>query len=479
MFFIDHRLQFFRPLTSKYREQIIECLRLLYQRLYSADADYGHALNRDQIIEIFAEALVRAPQLESGQGDDEQRFRNNREQASWTLNQLLDNGWIERQVDPATLHTSYPFSRMGRLFTQPLVEAKQARVRTRHRNTRNTLNALEAFASRGEVHDLLDAMEYSERIIADFTDIISELEERKRELVREVESQQLVAEATEQFFDFMEKRFMPDVSVRLSADSVEKHRDQLSKVVSRIRRKDTAFKKAAEAKLRELVPELVQGPRSVLWYVLDTIELRMQRAAEVMLPALRHALHGFTKRADIIIRQLSYLHSQHDSSVVEVCQQLAQLPAEQQNQRLAAAAANMAAFGLGLVDPAQIKLQQRRRAPQVQTAVAEAGELDQGAHCELLVQQLLDQAFIVNDQLLYDSISRKLVAGEPLSSAELSIETASDLLAAAHVVELGAINQRSSQHRFLVQPTGRQLSNDYYQSFDEFTITLVTDNHDQ
>jgi hypothetical protein len=227
------------------------------------------------------------------------------------------------------------------------------------------------------------------------------------------------------------------------------------------------------------VPELVQGPRSVLWYVLDTIELRMQRAAEVMLPALRHALHGFTKRADIIIRQLSYLHSQHDSSVVEVCQQLAQLPAEQQNQRLAAAAANMAAFGLGLVDPAQIKLQQRRRAPQVQTAVAEAGELDQGAHCELLVQQLLDQAFIVNDQLLYDSISRKLVAGEPLSSAELSIETASDLLAAAHVVELGAINQRSSQHRFLVQPTGRQLSNDYYQSFDEFTITLVTDNHDQ
>src|SRR5690606_6474942 len=75
--------------------------------------------------------------------------------------------------------------------------------------------------------DLLDAYEYSERIISDFTDVISELEERKRQLVREVEARQLVQQASEEFFDFMEKVFKPDLEVRLSADSVEKYRDRL------------------------------------------------------------------------------------------------------------------------------------------------------------------------------------------------------------------------------------------------------------
>ena len=60
MFFVDERLQYFKPLTSKYREQVIECLRLLYLRLYSADADYGHSLNREQLLEISGCLVFRA-----------------------------------------------------------------------------------------------------------------------------------------------------------------------------------------------------------------------------------------------------------------------------------------------------------------------------------------------------------------------------------------------------------------------------------
>jgi len=65
MFFSEQRQQFFKPLTSKYREQVVECLRLLYERLYSANADYGESLRRNQLIEIFEEALARAPVLEA------------------------------------------------------------------------------------------------------------------------------------------------------------------------------------------------------------------------------------------------------------------------------------------------------------------------------------------------------------------------------------------------------------------------------
>ena len=137
MFFSDERLQFFRPLTSKYREQIVECLRLLHGRLYSASADYGESLRREQVLDIFSEALQRAPLLD-GDEEDQGRFKSSREQAGWIRNTLVDHGWLERQVDQVTFQSTYPFSRLGRLFTQSLSEAIAHSVRTRHRNTRNT-----------------------------------------------------------------------------------------------------------------------------------------------------------------------------------------------------------------------------------------------------------------------------------------------------------------------------------------------------
>jgi hypothetical protein len=64
MFFVDSRAQFFKPLTTKYRAQVAECLCLMHQRLYGAAAEYGQALNRDQVLDIFEEALARSPVLE-------------------------------------------------------------------------------------------------------------------------------------------------------------------------------------------------------------------------------------------------------------------------------------------------------------------------------------------------------------------------------------------------------------------------------
>lgn len=473
MFFSPERQHFFKPLTSKYREQVVQCLCLLYQRLYSSNADYGSSLAREQVVEILEEALIRAPVLEAEDGEDDTRFRNNREQANWILKQLLDSGWLEKQVDTATMHTTYPFSRMGRKFTQSLVEADTTQIRTRHRNTRNTLNALEAFLNRNEVHDLIDAYESSERIITDFTDIISELEERKRQLVREVESQQLVQQATDQFFEFMEKRFQPDVAVRLSADSVEKHRDQIQKAIARIRRKKTDSKRQIELQLRRLVPELAEPGQSVLWQMLDTIERRMANAADVMLPALRRALHSFTKRADIIIRQLSYLNNRQNNDLLELCQQLRQLPASAFDSAMAEAADQLAGCKLQLVDPGQIKLQERRHQTRIVTAVNDNQSVDETARREMFVQQLLDQAFTINQQTTRDYLLAALGRGKTISTRELDITTAIDLLAAAHIIEVGAVNNLSSDYQFLVEPEEHANESDYYRQQDAFTITLT------
>ncbi|WP_066963930.1 Wadjet anti-phage system protein JetA family protein [Microbulbifer sp. Q7] len=471
MFFADSYQHFFRPLTGKYREQVVECLRLLYERLYTTKADYGESLTREQILEIFAEALTRAPQLDSdGSAEPEGRFRGLREQSVWVLNSLVEFGWLEKLVDSATLSVSYPFSRRGRLFTQPLVELNSTRVRTRHRNTRNTLNALEAFASRGEVYDLIDAWEYSERIVADFTDMIAELEERKREMVREVEAQILVQQATDEFFSFMESRFQPDLAIRLSADSVEKHRDRIGRVIAQIRRKDNDKKAEWERRLRQQLPELFTDGQSVLWLMLDTIEDRMRRACEVKLPALRQALQGFTKRAEIIIRQLSYLQSGTEGAFTDLCQDLGSAP--NRDQMLSQLGDQLAAFQLRLYDPKQAQLWQRSRRQPVNTLVADEAPIDEHSQRDILLQQLLDQAFNFNSSDLRNYLSSALGRGQRVNSRELPLKDARDLLAMSHALEAAAVSQDGSGPFMEVHFTGEVASNDYFQQFDEYTLEL-------
>lgn len=505
MFFDQEREQFFRPLTSKYRAQVLECLKELYQRLYSSSsADYGQALQRDTVIEIFQEALVRAPVLADGYDPDgenqedgsshsskDSRFRNTREQSAWVLNQLLEFGWMEKQVDEATLQSTFAFSRYGRQFVDPFISESRSSARTRHRNTRNTRNSLEAFIERGEVYDLIDAYEYSERIISDFTDVISELEERKRDLVRDMEDQMLVQRASEEFFDFMEKRFQPDLAIRLSADNVEKHRDRISNLIEQVRNKNKEYKAKAEGRLRELLPELIHPGTSVLWTILDGIESRIRNASEVMLPALRKALQGFTKRADIIIRQMSYLASQQNNDVLSVCKHLSSLNLEQQNQQLMAAGQMMSVPEVALVDPVQVRIAAPRSRRIIESDLDEGNdELDMVARKEIYVQQVLDQAFFINNSSLKEYMQDHLSSGKIVSTKDLPIKSAKDFLAVANAIGLASSNNLSSDFEFLM--TYQQANNDrlnkdnnndsgtvYFSQKDHFTVELVRSSENQ
>ncbi len=471
MFFSDDHPHLFRPLTGKYREQVVACLSALYGRFYTTHADYSRLFDREQVLEVFAEAITRTPLLD---GDDEVGVpRGEREQANWVLNLLLEHGWLERQTDEATLQSSYAFTRVGRLFTQPMVETAGGRFRTRHRNTRNTRNAMRAFLDRGEVYDLLDAYEYSERIVADFSDIITELDERKRQLVRDVEAQQIVQRAADEFFDFMEKRFMPDLAVRLSADSVEKYRDEIAELIGKARRKQRPFKAEAERELRRAAPELITDPaRSLYLAILDGIDARLHAACEVMLPALRRALHGFTRRADIIIRQLSFSGSARNE-VLGACRQLATLDDETYEETLGRIGEQLATLQVGFADPEGLRLHSRRTRRTVNTAV-EAEQADNPEERrKLFVQQALERAFTINNRELRDYLAAALAGGHAVRTGSLPVRDARDLLRAAHAIEVGTAV--TGGYRFRVEPTGQRIRTDYYEAMDEFVIELLED----
>jgi hypothetical protein len=471
MFFTEDHPQLFRPLTGKYREQVVACLSGLYARFYTTHADYSRICDREQVLEVFAEAITRTPLLD---GEDEADApRGEREQGNWVLNLLLEHGWLERQTDEATLQSSYAFSRIGRLFTQPMVETAGGRYRTRHRNTRNTRNALRAFLERGEVYDLLDAYEYSERIVSDFSDIITELDERKRQLVRDVEAQQVVQCAADEFFNFMEKRFMPDLAIRLSADSVEKYRDEIAKLIAKGRRKQREFKAKAERELRRAAPELIdQREHSLYLIILDGIDARLHAACEVMLPALRRALHGFTRRADIIIRQLTFSGASSNRFLI-ISRQLAALEDGEYDARLVAAGERLATLNVGFADPDALRLHGPRSRRRVNSRVEAEIVDDPLALRRLFVEQALERAFTLNNQELREYLVETLAGGRLLRSTALPIRDARDLLKAAHVIEAGTVSQ--GRYHFRVTETGVRPSTEYYEATDEFTIELISD----
>src|SRR5258705_1057706 len=99
MLFANERLNFFRPLTGKYREQIVACLRELYSRLYSSLADYSRVIGRDLVLEGFQEAITRSPVLDDAEDDKSPPGRHDREHATWILKTLIEHRWIELYAD--------------------------------------------------------------------------------------------------------------------------------------------------------------------------------------------------------------------------------------------------------------------------------------------------------------------------------------------------------------------------------------------
>ena len=474
MFFIENRQYFFRPFAGKYREQVMECLRVLYARLYGDQADYSRAFTQQQLLETFEEAIARTPVLDEDEDSEYTApIKNEREQAHWIRNLLLEHGWLECHADEATLQSTYSFSRVGRLFTQPMIETAGAGFRTRQRNTRNTRNALQSFIERGDVYDLLDAYEASARIISDFSDVISELDERKRQLVKEVETQQVIQQASDEFFDFMEQRFMPDLAIRMSTDSVEKHREEIQKLTSKARRKKNDFKINAETELRKMAPELrTPDNASVYLRIIDGIEGRILSASEIMLPALREALHSFTRRADIIIRQLSYSSYSEQGGLPALCQALAEMPEPLKQARLDAMADAMPGLSLGFVDPSSLKLHNVSRKRLVSTAVETHEKVDKNSRKEIYIQQVLEKAFQVNSADQVDYIMAALKQGHRIRSHHLPVNNAHDLLMAAHAIEIAAAGNSSSEFAFQVSYS-QQTTTEYYDQSDEFIIELI------
>jgi signal transduction histidine kinase len=183
-------------------------------------------------------------------------------------------------------------------------------------------------------------------------------------------------------------------------------------------------------------------------------------------------LHGFTRRADILLRQLSFSEaSQH--ALLDSFEALAPLPEAEQDVHLRAAAEHLTGLAMGFVDPDQLRLLNSERKRRVDTRAEMAGPDDPIGRRRLFVEQALERAFAMNNRQLYDYLVATLAGGHEIRTTSLPIRDARELLYAAHVLEVGAAGWEGMGLRFEVRETERRTSTEYFAAMDEFTVRLV------
>lgn len=208
----DTSPKFFNVLTgdnAPLRESIIVAL---YDEIYRGTlgrASINKSFVRDLVMRAMGEHEWKSSE---GLSDDSMQSY-----ASATMSRLVEEGWIEPKYDYSAMEDIYNFTRIGRKLAHALHQANTRNLTTRQRNVRSTLNSLKSYLREGDPYDLIDADEASEYILSDLMDIINELGDARRNMVQT--AMKNIEEASEGFFDFLEKDFKGSIAITLTEDS--------------------------------------------------------------------------------------------------------------------------------------------------------------------------------------------------------------------------------------------------------------------
>ncbi|MDY0748963.1 DUF5716 family protein [Paucibacter sp. R3-3] len=303
IFFHGTSEHFFRPLTWADREACAAVLRGLHERVHGPEADYAQALTKDLVLEIclgvIAQPAYREGALSAAQAvnaDAERGYALN------LLRALKEHGWLEDYKDPIDLQPVLKLTRAGKAFAETFAELDNARHKTRQRNMRSARKALLAFLDEHDEDELLDAHDYASRVVQDLQDDIEYFRALMQSLTREALTQKL---AWDEFNDFLERRFGKEMSVRLVADSVDRHRGQIIELLDQIRAWPAEQRERTDAALLQradwLEPMLENGRSATLW-LCQRVEALIDAACELKLPMLRSEMHNYVRRFTSLLR---------------------------------------------------------------------------------------------------------------------------------------------------------------------------------
>lgn len=478
LFFKDRTFHFFGPLTGRYREMAVSCIRNLYLRLNGPEADYSYHLTRVDVLDIFVISIRSAPALDDDTPVCAEAKMSVQDRAAWMLKKLTDAGWIEAYMDSGTMQTAYRFTAQGRQFAAPFAQ-RHSEIITNTQHTRSTLSHLQSFVTKMQanaisVGDLMIAAKLSGEIIGDFNEIIEEIVEQRRALIASVNREiEAAKQAGDNFFEFMEKRFIPDMCVRFSRDSVERYRNEILDLLDTIRGQSNLTKAAVEKELRSYYPHLLRDGRpSILIWVLDLIEQRLTAACEVKIPELRAQTENFIRRARVLINHLASLaFGEIDTdSVFTLVKRLSGFDAVEVRAILEDERSRPARIAIGLVNPGKVKLPGKRAPRFIRTLLEKEALVRPEEERQAYIRQALALAFRIDAASIEEFVIQQLLGGHKVRASNFIIHDAASLLGAIHAPMVGSA--RASGPLFRVTPLDVAIENDYFSSQD-FTIEYL------
>ncbi|WP_286744107.1 Wadjet anti-phage system protein JetA family protein [Aquabacterium sp. UBA2148] len=307
VFFQGPREHFFKPLSWQDREACAAVLRQLHERVHGPDADYAEALTRELVLEIIQQVIAQ-PAYRTGALSQSVAASGivqpqaERDYALNLLRVLKEHGWLEDHKDPINLQPTLKLTRAGKAFSEAFAELDNARHKTRQRNMRSARKALQAFLENRDEDELLDAYDFASHVVQDLQEDIEYFRLLMQTLTREALTQKL---AWDEFNDFLERRFGKELSSRLVADSVDRHRSQIIELLDMVRSWPEPQRQAVDGALRQRATWLegvLEGRSATIW-LCKRIEDLIDTACQVKLPMLRSEMHNYVRRFTSLLRQ--------------------------------------------------------------------------------------------------------------------------------------------------------------------------------
>lgn len=451
IFFQGATEHFFRPLTWQDREACAAVLRGLHDRVHGPEADYAQALTKELVLEI-CQGVISQPAYREGALSTVQAVNAEAERgyALNLLRELKAHGWVEDYKDPIDLQPVLKLTRAGKAFAETFAELDNTRHKTRQRNMRSARKALQAFLDTHDEDELLDAHDYASRVVQDLQDDIEYFRALMQSLTREALVHKL---AWEEFNDFLERRFGKEMSVRLVADSVDRHRGQIVELLDQIRAWPAEQRAHTDAALHQradwLEPMLANGRSATLW-LCGRVEALIDAACELKLPMLRSEMHNYVRRFTSLLRQALSLDYGAESPMGLTLAGIKAADAESKDAWLELLGKRLATSELRLLPVGGLRWSQRER-QQVEGDETE-WQVRADSRLEAALRRAEAEAFIISEERVLSQLGK--AGSVSLRLSELAARRADEVLTSLHAV--GAARSLHGRERWQVSKLGER-----------------------
>jgi hypothetical protein len=280
---------------------------------------------------------------------------NERNVASALIRELEEFGWLESESDRLSLQRVFHLSRAGKAIAGALAALDRPRSKTRQRNMRSAKNHLAAYLQGRDPDDLLDAYDYATRVTLDLQEDIEYFGELLRALARDALENRL---AWDEFADLLDNRIAREYAARLVADSAERHRDEIVRLLDDIRVRAGDAWQTSEQALLARAPWLALEPtdgRPLAWLLRQT-EQAVQSACKTKMPELKASLQAYVSRFTSLLRQVMAMETSFGVTAFgNFCAEVKESPGSRQRALLDGLGAALGHSCVRLLDPGSLR----------------------------------------------------------------------------------------------------------------------------